>query len=95
MPDLTITLTDHEMKCMQYAHVDPRGWGEHAMQNRARLAGLEIIEKLTTHCNENDIQLAVGLEAQVQQAFDLGVVKAATDVQADIDAYNAAKRAND
>ena len=35
MPDLTITLTDYEMKCMQYAHVNPKGWGEHAMKNKS------------------------------------------------------------
>lgn len=86
MNNLTITLSDHELRCMEYANVDPRNWGEHAMKNRARLASLEIIDKLIAYCNNNGIALAVGEEAQVQQAFELGVVDTAANVQAAIEA---------
>ena len=37
----------------------------------------EIVAKLITHCNENEIAMAVGHDAQVTQAYDLGVVESA------------------
>ena len=38
------------------------------------------LEKLIAHCNENEIALAVGEAAQVQQAYDLELVEKAADV---------------
>jgi len=35
------------------------------------------------HCNENDIALAVGKAAQINQAFELGVVKTALQREVD------------
>jgi hypothetical protein len=35
-----------------------------------------------THCNENEIALAVGQDAQVTQAYTLGVVGTAANVNA-------------
>ena len=74
----TITLTDTEKKSMEYIAVDVDEWITNAATNRARLAKLEIIDKLVTHCNENSIALAVGEDAQVTQAYDLNVVEKLT-----------------
>ena len=52
-------------------------WADTAVKNRARIAKDEIIASLVVHCNANEIALAVGEDAQVAQAFDLGVVKTA------------------
>lgn len=78
MPSITIELTDAELKCMEYCATSPQDWVDNAVTNRARLAGDDIISKLITHCNDNGIALAVGRDAQIQQAFDLEVVKTAT-----------------
>ena len=77
--DYTITLTDTERKAMEYIAADVDDWITNAATNRARIAIDEIIAKLVEHCNANDIALAVGRDAQVTQAYDLGVVSAATD----------------
>ena len=77
----TITLTDTEKKCMDYITADIDDWITNAVNNRVRLAKEEIISLNTTHCNANDIAIAVGADAQVTQAYDLGVVK--TQVQRD------------
>lgn len=77
MPDITITLTDTELKCMEYCAESPQDWADNAVTNRAKLAGDEIVASLVAHCNENEIALAVGRDAQIQQAFDLEVVKTA------------------
>jgi len=77
MPDITISLTDTELKCLEYAAASPQDWADNALTNRARIAKDEIIALLVAHCNANSVALAVGEDAQVTQAFDLGVVSAA------------------
>ena len=76
--EYTITLTDTEKKSMEYIAVDVDEWITNAATNRARLAKIEIIDKLVTHCNANSIALAVGEDAQVTQAYDLNVVEKLT-----------------
>jgi hypothetical protein len=72
--DYTLTLTPTEQKGMEYITSDVDGWITNVATDRARIAILEIIEKLVVHCNANGIAMAVGQEAQVTQAYDLGVV---------------------
>ena len=79
MPDITITVTDTEMKSLEYVAVSPSDWVDNAATNRARIAKDEIIAKLVAHCNANSIPLAVGEDAQVTQAYDLGVVDTAAN----------------
>ena len=83
MPDITVTLTDTENKALEYAAVSVQDWADNALTNRARIAKDEIIALLVAHCNANDVALAVGEDAQVAQAFDLGVVRTAAQVNAD------------
>ena len=73
--DYTITLTDTEKKSMEFIAVDVKEWITNAAINRARKAKLEILGLNTAHCNENGIAIAVGEDAQVAQAYELGVVK--------------------
>ena len=81
MPDITVSLTDTENKCMEYAALSVQDWADNALTNRARIAKDEIIAALITHCNANNITIATGEDAQVTQAFDLGVVKTASQRQ--------------
>ena len=83
MPDLTISLTDTENKCLEYAAASPQDWADNALTNRARIAKDEIIAALVTHCNANSIALETGEDAQVAQAFTLEVVKTAAAVNAE------------
>lgn len=77
MPNITVSLTDTENKAMEYAALSVQDWADNALKNRARIAKEEIVQALVAHCNANGIALAVGQDAQVTQAFDLGVVKTA------------------
>lgn len=86
MPDITITLTDTENKALEYAAVSVQEWADNALTNRARIAKDEIIEKLVAHCNANGIAIATGEDAQVTQAYTLGVVDTAANVQAALEA---------
>lgn len=77
--DITITLTDTQVKSAEVEMADIQEWLENAITVRADLAQKHIIKTLVAHCNENEIALAVGADAQVQQAYDLGLVARAAD----------------
>jgi len=79
--DYTVTLTDAEKTAMEYIARDVDQWITNAATNRARQAIDEIIELNTAHCNDNSIAIAVGREAQVAQALELGVIDKAADRQ--------------
>ncbi len=80
----TITLTDTEKKSMEYIALDVKQWIENAASNRARKAKLEIIALNTAHCNANSIAIAVGEDAQVAQAYSLGIIKTAADREKEV-----------
>ena len=75
MANYTITLTDTETKSMEYITFDVKEWIDNAAKSRARTAKDEIIRLNTEHCNNNSIAIAVGEDAQIEQAYTLGVVK--------------------
>ena len=78
--DYTITLKDTEKKSMEFIALDVKEWISNAAKERARVAKEEIISINTQHCNANSIAIAVGEDAQVTQAFTLGVVKKASEL---------------
>jgi hypothetical protein len=71
---------------MEYASVSVQDWADNALHNRARIAQEEIISALVAHCNENEVAIATGADAQVTQAFELGVVKTAAVRNAELEA---------
>ena len=75
--DYTITVTDTQKKSLEYISPDVDEWITNAATNRARKAKDEIIDKLVKHCNANSIAIATGEDAQVTQAYSLGVVEKA------------------
>ena len=79
MAEYKITLTDTEVKAMEYCAADVDDWITNAVQNRARIAKDEIIALLVAHCNKNGIAIETGEDAQVVQAYTLGVVKKASE----------------
>jgi hypothetical protein len=78
-----ITITETQKKAMEYAAADVGVWITNAAEVRANQAIEEIVALLLAHCNENSIALAVGKEAQVDQAYELGVVKTGADRNAE------------
>jgi hypothetical protein len=77
--DYTVALTDTEKTAMEYIAADVDEWITNAATNRARIAIEKIIQLNTDHCNTNSIAIAVGRDAQVAQALELGVIDKATD----------------
>ena len=56
MTDYTITLTDIEVKSLEYSVNGILGWIENAAKNRARIAKNEIIALNTEYCNATILQ---------------------------------------
>ena len=79
--DYTIKLSDAQVKSLEYIAYDPKDWIENAATARAALAAEEILKLNTAHCNANNVQLAVGEDAQITQAYTLGVVKTAKSIK--------------
>ena len=85
MAEIKVTVTDTQMKCLEYMAYSVQDWCDNAVHNRARIAQDEIIAKLVEHCNANDITIATGADAQVTQAYDLKVVDTAKNIQDNLD----------
>jgi hypothetical protein len=81
MATITINLTDTELKCLEYSFVSPEEWLDNWATSKAEIAKSEILSKLIQHCNTNQISLEVGVDAQINQAFELGIVDTASNVQ--------------
>ena len=80
MAEIKVTVTDTQVKCLEYAAYSVQDWSDNVIHNRARIAQDEIIAKLVEHCNANSIALAVGTDAQITQAYTLKVVDTAKNV---------------
>ena len=79
MVDYTINVSDVNDKVLGYVANSQQEWIENCVSARMISAKNEIITILVAHCNENGITIATGEDAQINQAFDLGIVKLAKD----------------
>ena len=79
MPDYTISITDNEKKCLDTVMVGIGTWAANGLQNRAHRAQEKILNDLFKHCNANGIALATGASAQIDQAYDLGLIAKAVE----------------
>ena len=84
MAKYEIELTDLEDKCMTYVIDSTKDWIDLALKARARKAKDEIVLLNMKHCNANGIAIAENEEKQVQQAFDLKIVKTAKEREAEL-----------
>ena len=83
MAKYEIELTDLEDKCMTYVIDGTKDWIDLALKARARKAKDDIVLLNMKHCNTNGIAIAENEEKQVQQAFDLKIVKTAKEREAE------------
>ena len=84
MADYKVTLTDTEDKAMSYCAFDTQEWVDNALKVRAKRAKDEILLLNMKHCNANGIAIADTEDKQVQQAFDLKIVKTAKEREAEL-----------
>lgn len=83
MQTLTITLTDTQLKGLEYAALSPQDWAENAVTERARIANDEIVQMYTNRALDEGVQIPATRELIVADAFARGWVKTAAQRQAD------------
>lgn len=85
MAEIKITLTDIQVKCLEYSAYSVQDWCNNAIHNRAKMAQDEILAKLFAHCNAKGIAIETGVDKQVSQAFTLKAVDTAKNVSDALD----------
>ena len=80
MAEIKVTVSDTQVKCLEYVAYSVQDWCDNAIHERARVAQEEIIAALVAHCNANSIAIATGSDAQVAQAYELKVVDTAKNI---------------
>ena len=83
MPDITVTLTDTQLKGLEYAAVSPQEWAENALTNSARIANDEIIQMYTNRALDEGVAIPATRELIVADAFARGWAKTAAQVEAE------------
>ena len=73
MPSYTVTLSDAQDKAISYVG-DTEQWINDAVKGLAGIEKKRIINALVDYCDDNDIVIASGESAQIDQAVSLGIV---------------------
>ena len=76
----TVTVTDTEDIALQTVCADVTEWINHVASHNADVAINDIVDKNTKHCNANGIAIGVGVTAQIDQAYAIGVAHTATPI---------------
>lgn len=72
---ITVGITTGEYKALQTVMVDQKDWIQNAIQNRARIATIEITNKYTKYkIDKGEAITAIGSTAIIQAAISEGVV---------------------
>ena len=77
MAEYKVTTSDNEEKCLNFNIVGIQTWIDNAVAAQIQLSQQEIIKINMEHCNANGISIGVGVTAQVEQAYTLGIVTTA------------------
>lgn len=83
MPDITITLTDTEVKGLEFAASSAQDWAETAVTGRAAIAVNDIVDIYTKRALDEGVQIPATRDLIVADAFTRGWVKTQTQRLAD------------
>ena len=78
MPTYTVTVTDVRDLALNSQMVGVGTYINTVIESQIVFAQKEIQSNLLEYCNENGVAMAVGVDAQVQQAFDVGIAHTLT-----------------
>lgn len=77
MAELTITITDTQLKGLEYIAQTPQDWADNAITERARLAVDEIVKIYTDRALDEGVSIPATRELIVADAFTRGWVETA------------------
>ena len=78
MPSYTVTVTDAQDLALNTQMVGVGTYINTVIESQIFFAQSTIQNDLLKYCNENGVAMAVGVDAQVQQAFDVGIAHTLT-----------------
>lgn len=78
MPTYTVTVTDAQDLALNSQMVGVGTYINTVIESQIVFAQKEIQSNLLKYCNENGVAMAVGVDAQIQQAFDVGIAHTLT-----------------
>lgn len=78
------SLTDAELKCLQYTTSSIDAWINGIIKNQIDFAKIGIINSLKEHCFATGIVAAETEDGKILQAFELGLVKTAEEVMLEL-----------
>tara|TARA_B000000609_G_scaffold148302_1_gene131889 strand:- start:205 stop:462 length:258 start_codon:yes stop_codon:yes gene_type:complete len=78
MPTYTVTVTDAQDLALNSQMVGVGTYINTVIESQIVFAQKEIQSNLIKYCNENGVAMAVGVDAQIQQAFDVGIAHTLT-----------------
>ena len=79
MANITLTIEAHKLKALESEFPDVTAFFQNFVEHRYMLREKEILNKLIEHCNENDVTIATGISAQIDQAYTLKILSKATE----------------
>jgi len=89
MTEITITLTEAQLKGLEYAAVSPQEWCENAILNRATVSIDDIVQRYTARALDEGVSIPATRDEIVTDAFARGWVRTAAEVEADAEAERA------
>jgi hypothetical protein len=78
MPSYTVTVTDAQDLALNTQMVGVGTYINTVIESQIVFAQQAIQNDLLKYCNDNDVAMAVGVDAQVQQAFNVGIANTLT-----------------
>ena len=78
MPTYTVTVTDVQDLALNSQMVGVGTYINTVIESQLVFAQQAIQNDLLKYCNDNDVAMAVGVDAQVQQAFAVGIAHTLT-----------------
>jgi len=82
MPTITVELTAHQMKGLEYSCNTPQDFADNALHNEARISNDNIVTMYTTRALDEGVAIPATRELIVADAFTRGWVKTAAEAQA-------------
>ena len=82
MPTITVTLTETQLKGLEYSCNTPQDYADNALHNQARIANDEIIQMYTNRALDEGVQIPATRELIIEDAFTRGWAQTAAEAQA-------------
>ena len=83
MPTITVELTDHQLKGLEYSCNTPQDFADNALHNEARISNDNIVTMYTTRALDENVAIPATRELIVADAFTRGWAKTAAQIAAE------------